>query len=1331
MVGPLFTSSNDSRRLSKPRTNTSSVTLISSDHETDTKSPLGSSDQQDYFGDYAAVVSSQGENRSRRKSRSRIRAYLYGSNAGTMQTPSDDDDGHSALAGAARDVRKRLSRTGSSVMQLQSAKPSTARLSDSSSSRLPLSGSLSSETEDSALVADQIKEKAHQDRIAAQNHVTSPLDNDKHVDSVKAPVRRKSLYTPGLATRSPSDILKKPPQTVADDPQIDRDYYYDPSKPKESPLSQLAALHLVEDGRTTPSNMNYPQLGGLQLGTLRVTNGVASPIPRNRTPDIACRSPPLEVKAHDEGYMVSEGRMLGEQILVDPPSEPGLLFSGNRAGSSDTSDHGIIVGPYRSIQSQYSDSALSIAHEYISEFEGAPFVQCDGPDLDLEHTSLDDEAKSMSEAENHVVDNRRNFIIDEEVRYGHNETQEDALRKLNGSIPPLIPSNDLRRPLNAYSIGSRHSEYAEVPYLDSGYVSNTSLGISQIKTQSDVPDPKSSMPSQQPGQITAQCGPAELEIHADAREPADGRLSGPRDVPQSVLEQGRYSLQEAGPPPLPYTFSVTPRTTLQVPALFSTDSHPRSLARKLQKRRPKSQPPLPIVPGQDCRELAETHIPRVPSVVAVRHAERLRKFPVLDHTFPSSQHTNVTKYDSVSRPDTSIYPLPIRFPSPENALEAAVSGSFSEPSRTGTGYRSRSKSFWKPRDNAIGSEEKSESRSRASSKHRISITAEEQDEEWPNSGIVRSPSWSDFGRGRKLKEQKKLMKKEKENEKRLVTEERILEKRLRKDRKDFEKQNKKGGQRQSTRSRSASRTRARSSNRSNQGEVLAISDFGTVSESLGGSPYDIARSMFPPVSCDTSNSYPHPRQITTAATRPKSIIGSSEVTHAAAVPAQYRAKSQSFSRSKAPDSDFLGKLYDDEPNAQRHTTFTNLPPTPAVAAIDLRARGIVPASGKRGYRNSISTGIDATESSDNRGVPDRCQSPYGGYTDVPPMPTLPLAQQVTKQEAQIGGARPQSMTMNESPVSSAPILRNNNATEGFHNENRASVSEIPARLRKGRTGTAVPDLWSNGSIERKIPRGEEATTAETQDDQAGSNDNPANGDNMWEAQRQAWRQRRQSAGEALLKDRMVHTNERPSLSNSLPQQEPRDGSQVRTRSSTARSPDGGEAAQMSELRPSLSGSIPDPLTSHLHLPSQAPSTLIPNTSILLSTPHHPPTTDQTQPQPPLRPGPSPLTSRPPAPAQSSPADSRSTLYRTPTQAMPRKSIDSGSTTPTRKSIERLSDRYDGGLLYGYEPGCGLGGSAGTRGRKTGASRKSVEVSRGFGLDLSDVPIFVAPTAGGR
>ncbi|KAF2499426.1 hypothetical protein BU16DRAFT_578998 [Lophium mytilinum] len=54
----------------------------------------------------------------------------------------------------------------------------------------------------------------------------------------------------------------------------------------------------------------------------------------------------------------------------------------------------------------------------------------------------------------------------------------------------------------------------------------------------------------------------------------------------------------------------------------------------------------------------------------------------------------------------------------------------------------------------------------------------------------------------------------------------------------------------------------------------------------------------------------------------------------------------------------------------------------------------------------------------------------------------------------------------------------------------------------------------------------------------------------------------------------------------------------------------------------------------------------------------------------------------------------------------------------------MFDRYGGGLGYGYEHGFGVGGSAGTRHLRSGASRKSMHFSNEFGIDLSDVPVIL-------
>ncbi|KAK5164039.1 uncharacterized protein LTR77_010130 [Saxophila tyrrhenica] len=70
-------------------------------------------------------------------------------------------------------------------------------------------------------------------------------------------------------------------------------------------------------------------------------------------------------------------------------------------------------------------------------------------------------------------------------------------------------------------------------------------------------------------------------------------------------------------------------------------------------------------------------------------------------------------------------------------------------------------------------------------------------------------------------------------------------------------------------------------------------------------------------------------------------------------------------------------------------------------------------------------------------------------------------------------------------------------------------------------------------------------------------------------------------------------------------------------------------------------------------------------------------------------------------------------------------ISRGSPMQSMVHDSSLFDRYAGGMQYGYEKGSGFGGSAGTRSHgKSRAERKSRELSVGFGVDLSDVPVFL-------
>lgn len=1305
----------------------------------DISSPPVPSAQQDYFGDYAAVVSSQGERRSRRKSRSKIRAYLYGFNNEATQISSDEDDRQATLAGAARDVRRRISRTGSSIMQLQSAKTSTTRLSNASSSRLLVTGSQSSDTEESAMIADQIKERAFHDNLAAQNHVTSPIDEDKHVDSVMAPLRRKSLYTPGLATRNPSDILKKPPQQESNQLQPDHDYYYDPARPKEPPLSQLAALQLGEDGRSTPSNMNYTHLGGLQLGTLRVTN--ASPIPRNQTPDSVYRSPVSELKVQDEECTVSEGSVGGDLSAAVPPWGGSPLRLESKHESSPQSEYRGNMTPRGTFPFKTPDSTAYMADEYMSEFKGSQFACSDTTTsrgrITTRDPSFEDEALVIPQAEGAAAEMWRQFIDDAEVRHGDHGSQEDAFRKLDGNTPSISESRRLSAP---YSTNWRYSVSNEVPHTDSGYGSNASLNANQplmegttvaskfrpfgVAHETMQVAPQSSIEGPGPSEMAKELSqplPRDTMVASSSTgvklDHKSRCISGPPEMPQQIPEQGRYSLQLVGPAPQPSTFSVIPQAKSVKQAGPTARSSP-TVMRKLQKARPRSQPPpVNLITVQGYRELSQAYIPRVPSIVAARHADRLRQFPLLDHTFPSLDHTTSDKTVSPIGDNGWVYPLPIRFPSPANALEAATTNHSVAPCTTDEGHKRHSG---------------------ASSKRRESITVQVQDDLWPASDIVRSPSWSEFGGGRRSKQQKRLAKQEKEDEKRLMREQKDLEKRLEKDRKDQERRTRRDENKQkSSRSRSASRTRARSSDRSSRDTMATIADFGTVAKSLSGNPYDIATAMFPSLSTYQNASNWHPHQISSAVSRPRSTIDMDEVAATEFSRARSRARSQSFGRPSC-SAEGVPEIRDDVSGRRPRplTMLVDAPPMPALAAVDLKGHNLDWARNQQMTRSfSGACAPNTGPFNDRGGLPGRPIRPQSIVMDAPPVPALPSAQQVREREVQIIKSRPRSIVIDAPSVPALTSLPTSQQVSGneeeIESENApASVPEKLVRPRKTRTSTVVPDIWSSGSLEKKGPRAlQKPNAVDARFDTSSSDETPvADGSDVWEAQRQAWRQRRKSAaksaGEALLRNQLTE------IFDNRPAASPPTGGQSNRLSASPRAitmdpQDPPRPAQSIPPGPSFLG-LPNPLASH-PIPQQQtfePASSGPSQSDFISdrpASYHLSTTHQT-----LRPGPSPLASRLVAPEDQTGAVLPSLAQRrASTLTIPRKRIGSGTSTPT-KAIDRLIGRYDGGLQYGYEPGCGLGGSAGTRGAKTAASRKSVDVSRGFGLDLSDVPIFVAP-----
>lgn len=1026
------------RRLSKPRTkSTPSTPLECSDNATSSSSPPASNDM-DYFGEHVTVISSRGDRRSNGRSRSRIRAYLYSQSRENSPSSSDNDEGsQSSLASAARGAKKRLSRTGSSIMQLSSAKASTNYLSCYSSSNVRLT----EDSDASARLVDEIKEKAYFDTLAAEQHVSTRANDDQNPDTALAPMRRKSLYTPGLATRHPSDILRKPPPPQSIETQADRDYYYNPAYPECSPLSTLAALGLHEDGRSTPKS--FAQLGGLKLGTLRVTNGASSPVkaldsessPRPLSPTSTF---PDDFQTASEGSE-DEGRKT--PTLRQRSGSASIVTDGSAERVSNVLTEAPLDGFSNSVRSspppaeKSLDLATDLANGYISEFGGGPYAAtCDGAAsvAPFVESDVNDEGISMPNSPKEYGGDWRAFASASYLPESCCQTRNDALARLNRNTstherPPdleCVPEKQ-RRP---------NACLGKAPSSDSGYSSNTSsiadhLTSPQTKLEVDVETrPRRSILRQRKTSIQ------ERPIKAMPESASKFSQDGVSSTPQQAADTSTGYSSSEFVTKLVSIDSMDPnlptRDGIRLPA--------SNVMRKLRKSRPKWQPPpAEIITVQGSQDLSHAAIPRVPSVMAARHAERLSAFPALEHTFPSLNHTHLSRCPSSAK----VLPVTIEYPSALDPGLGAITGLMDSQA---TLSKNSSPALTKP-----GQSEDIHAPTQANGVHKSLILAVDR-------------------KTKKL--QKRTIKERRLAEKQADKEERQREWQVSKDRKDLRKRKSKGSSRKRSTSRSRrlswSRTRSSSGQLDENGARTTISDFGTVTESIGGSPYDIAKGLNPSSTDRRTGHYP--QQITTRGSRgrPSSFVGrtwsDSDQKPIDGQDQQQSACKVNFSRP--------GK-------AARPQSIYTASTGPSKVVADVQRFGPEWAHVCRNLPEDsypLNEIIKDIEFNDRGGIPGKLPRPRSIAAEIPPLPALPSAREVSLIERKRAESRPQSLVMPTSRLSRLP-------------------TETPESTGKSLT-TSDPDQPSTNGTHQAMNNHEV---------------------DSWEAYRRAWRQRRQSAGEAL------------------------------------------------------------------------------------------------------------------------------------------------------------------------------------------------------------------------
>ncbi|KAL8808376.1 MAG: hypothetical protein Q9182_000196 [Xanthomendoza sp. 2 TL-2023] len=1299
-------------KLSKPLTNTSSSNLSASALQSlEPISALTSLDADGTETDFGKMAA----NGERRKRRDTIRSYLYGPNPESGHShSSEDEESHPwKLANVARDAKRRLSRTESSLSQNLNTGGASAA---SSTSRLALSTDLSEDD----LIKEQIKEKVWIDTLAAQNHISPPIDEDKHPDSVKSPIRRRSLYTPGIATRSPEDILRKPPPPEHLKSQADRDYYYDPALPESSPLSRLAGLRSPHNGRSTPSELGYSHLGTLKLGTLRVTNGTVSPTPRERHDITASTLVPYATCQED--YTHCEGRRGEEDVdlttgnlIKDTPHVlrddlRGIAVSAAETPTNSAAQSFDFFSPRghhdqdgsrtpsitvvkklptikrkpvpevsAAVQSQGDRARSGTFHPSGVQVNHRPLQTVAGfeDNMPTSQTSPTD----RTEYSNHCAwrspkrepESWRSFIPGANQTRANDESREDAFRKLTRNQRGQEKSDDA-----ADTSQNPHHDFSLTKHnADSGYSSNVSLESTQkIASQPDLKTMTASQTSAHTQPLSSYLPPTPCKTkpsrYSQGSEEIREKDASISAVP-SMLEK-------------PTNSTVSDNFGRSSVAIYNkrglAPSSQKRLSspeksRRLQKKRPKSQPSTQQTLKSAQTGLMDSDVSPVPASVTALQFERISKSPLVDRTYSDSPHPKTEQMPTgpTSTDDQTHFP----FLTPGSEVPQLEE----HPSifqKMASKARSRSRSRYRPRKEQI---------------------ADHSDNESAKSDICRSPSWSDYGNTKK-KQQRKKEKAERE----------------------LEKLESATGPDSRSRSRSRSRLRSRSRRRSSQCEAvptLAVSD--VVRESLGAGPYDIA------LAGRASNHSSAGKQL-----QPYQV---STIKHGMDPNDSFSLRPLESNRHRShtlvavPLREGLQAHENVPPEPTRpYSMYTDQGPVPAMPMADLTQKNII---SRRGTDLSLARNAQMVTSIDQ--VPPRTLNPISGdgseaESDWGAEPqctsikvpaantsismealidrlldaTSPEARESTLEQIRqkrletltklckeadrdktmspemggtlhisqkdaglivgrntplaaftralppppnLEGCRANTLEANEclrhhSMFIDAPPMPPILSTEDIQQQEARKSMERSARTKTldrpqmQASETAKSDLWAGCAIQTEHRKAIESRASSTE----------------WDTHRLAWSHRRKSAGEALSQ------THKPSGPVSGLDDVGRERAQPLVVSHT----------QIEQL------SMPSNTLKAFHKP-WAPS-----------QGHDPPQTHST----------------------------------VPLQA----NYNSVVGAPM---FERRSGRYEGGLLYGYEPGFGLGGSAGTRSTKTGATRKSLRFSQGFGVDLSDVPIFVAPS----
>ena len=1064
-------------------------------------------------------------------------------------------------------------------------------------------------------------------------------------------IRRSSLLPAGVKTRLSRELLRNYSENnvTVRSASVSRQHVPTESPRLDVPLD-FEALDLADGGAelqggrpTTPSNF-YPQIGTYKMGSLRITNGSASPEPARLLQRVEQagiqRKPSVPESSSGEGFTTAdEGEADPEYIRPSRATVVSLRAprrsseQQDRKPSSDARARSKSRGPpvRRGIEAETSRSAAQpsrpqaaqraseYAQEYTSEFDT------------LENPHMSNPALTTTVS-------RLSTVHDESPVEGGVDAREEALRKLTGDAPTA--SSRGQKPQT-----QKHLSVARPPMTksDSGYSSEASRrSIIRENNCDEVLNAALGAADQAERTRSKESLPA---VRPSLEQISEDNVSSPQSP---YMQQQISAVQKAERHrSLPSFFFKKSSSSTSVNKIATPPVTPAKQTKKLQKSRPQSQM---IVPEQVQEQ--EPVLPEVepefisgdPEDLSVNFSRPTRRLERGPSASPQTQEEN--ERDARGRGRSRREDVA----SPTAAAEGSPDGT----------TRKRSRSFFRFR-----------SRSRSKSQHR-------REEDVTVLSVADEPLPAH----------------------------------------DF-------------------------------------SDFGTVAQSLGQSPYDIAtrrvKQMGP---YDPSKPWFHPHEISRAAPKPD-IKSEVQQTRGKSVDRsrQDRARSQSrpresidavlsrpptrgkSRRSQSAHNIAVPRVPEAVPELPKQTeTMSGTFSRPASKDGNVRVGTIDFGTGfAQGRLEPILT------SSEKAKARRRTQSVA---PRVRPRSAVITEEAVPQREAQQPAQTP-CTEASKVPVRELPQVPTEKPSRALPLELPQLPSRTPPKVpthekQPNNTRLSVSTKPTGSEESSSVPRTPVSPVS------------PA-ARSSWESQALAWRERKQSLNDMLSSP----TVERKNFASSTPaspaiqaysptMQAPRRAPTVIV--SRYITPQGSEfAMHLGEEGPYRKLHSEDPYRHRSEDPyrklhSDNPTDLRPAQKDVertdSSSTYRTATSERSQDSFASRDSAKYRTHRPAEntsqektstpPSRSNITQKRSSRVneQPSSQSQPMPRPQRRSTAPP-EAQDVPYDRFSGGLGYGWERGIGFGGSAGTRQKNdTKAARKSVAISQNFGVDLSDVPVFM-------